>query len=194
MPGKGHALSGKPSVNDAHKTAVRATAQRDRKARAESRGDLAKELVAAVDGSQMSSQRKEQAYDAIEDVCCVFLKGTNPFDGLRPPAKCGPCHGQSGGTHYFFCLGRKLNPPVVENTVRQHCIGKLQAAWRRHQYQAQQVRPCCAPPVSATLRCPTPAPQYPLPPSPVPRRVDADARRARASHAACPQRRCRQQQ
>ena len=116
MPGKGHALE-KPTINDAHKAAVQAKLERDKKAAAEARGPFAKQLVAEVELAHLSDARKADAYVAIDEACYALDKGDNPFDLLRPPAKCGPCHGRHGGTHHMLCLKRKQKPEATDRGV-----------------------------------------------------------------------------
>jgi hypothetical protein len=82
MPGKGHALE-KPTINDAHKAAVQAKLERDKKAAAEARGPFAKQLVAEVELAHLSDARKADAYVAIDEACYALDKGDNPFDLLR---------------------------------------------------------------------------------------------------------------
>lgn len=138
MPTKGHAFDkwqvNEIYKNDKRKQAVVAEAAANASA---SKDDLYKQLSEEVAKSGMDADRKGHAIKVIGIACKRLRDGQSPLEGLRPPASCEACRGNSHRTHHFLCMNRTLEPGIVERNVRSSVMPKLGKAWREHQYEAK---------------------------------------------------------
>ena len=138
MPTKGHAFDkwqvNEIYKNDKRKQAVVAEAAANASA---SKDDLYKQLSEEVAKSGMDADRKGHAIKVIGIACKRLRDGQSPLEGLRPPASCEACRGNSHRTHHFLCMNRTLEPGIVERNVRSSVMAKLGKAWREHQYEAK---------------------------------------------------------
>lgn len=137
--GKGKAFE-KPTCNSEHKSASQKEARRLADDASNTGDTLASSLRMLVKQSGMTDERKAQASKEIVAVCAKLARGEQPLEGLRPPPKCGPCHGHTGQTHEFLCLARKQQPAEPEKGVRATILSKIGAAWRAQQHALQLVR------------------------------------------------------
>ena len=138
MPTKGHAFD-KWKVNEIYKDDKRkqAVVAEAAASAAASKDDLYKQLSDEVAKSAMDADRKEHAFKVIGIACKRLRDGQNLLEGLRPPASCEACRGNSHRTHHFLCMNRTLEPGIVERNVRTSVMAKLGKAWRVHQYEAK---------------------------------------------------------
>jgi len=153
--GKGKAFE-KPTCNSEHKSASQKEARRLADDASNTGDTLASSLRMLVKQSGMTDERKAQASKEIVAVCAKLARGEQPLEGLRPPPKCGPCHGHTGQTHEFLCLARKQQPAEPEKGVRATILSKIGAAWRAQQHALQLVRDAEEGCTSPTLALATP--------------------------------------
>eukprot|EP00966_Prymnesium_polylepis_P266032 6145268-Prymnesium_polylepis.1 len=132
MPKKGDAFS-KPGVNALHKSEVRKLASKladNSLPLTEALRQALVEISREVNESSLDAARKKDAHSAVKEALRKIERRQDPLTGLSPPALCGPCNGQHGGTHHFFCGRRKREPGIVEKGVRDALMQRVATLFR----------------------------------------------------------------